>query len=141
MKRLLVILILCFSFIVAKAQDNSEYKSITITLGGSPNFIYLIPFEDQIKNYLTGILASKNVVVNMEYHPWSTTSKFLQLYGYATVANIPEGYELPSSYISSYRFSVANGKDISLIMVNNDKNKIFMRKFNKALIDATVRPR
>jgi hypothetical protein len=69
------------------------------------------------------------------------TSKFLQLYGYATVANIPEGYELPSSYISSYRFSVANGKDISLIMVNNDKNKIFMRKFNKALIDATVRPR
>lgn len=141
MKRILTIFMLCFSFIAAKAQDTSEYKSITITLGGSPNFLYLVPYEEQIKNYLTSLLASKNVAVNTEYHPWNTAPKFLQLSGYATVANIPEGNDLPNTYIASYRFSVANGKDISLIMSNNDKNKLFMKKFNKALIDATVRPR
>lgn len=123
------------------ADPNIEYKSITITLGGSPNFLYLIPYEDQIRNFLSGVLLNKNTTVNVEYHPWNTAPKFLQLPGYATVANIPEGFDLPSTYISSYRFSVANGKDISLIMANNEKNKAFMKKFNRALIDNTVKPR
>lgn len=132
-KKLLLSSLLIFSYLSYAAQGILESKSITISMGGFPNFIYQIPYEEQVHNVVTDILKPVGIAVEIEYRPWKTIPKVLTEINRATVAPMGVSSSVPNGFIYSLPFSIAASQSIVLILKDTAENKKFLVTFNYQL--------
>lgn len=129
-KSLVFLILLAVNSIAYSAQDILVSRKLTISLGGFPNFLYQIPYEDQVHNVVTDILKPLNIAVEVEYRPWKAIPKVITDLNYATVASIGAGGSIPTGYISSINFSIASSQSVALILKDSDDNRKFLSTFN-----------
>lgn len=129
-KSLVFFILIAVNSISYSAQDILVSRKLIISHGGFPNFLYQIPYEDQVHNVVTDILKPLNIAVEVEYRPWKAIPKVITDLNYATVASIGAGGSIPTGYISSINFSIASSQSVALILNDSDENRKFLSTFN-----------
>lgn len=132
-KNLLIYLLLTLSSTVYSAQSILEARIMTISMGGYPNFLYQIPYEEQVYNVVSDLLKPLSIKITVEYRPWRNIPKIINELNHATVAPIGISSSIPTGFIYSIPFSIAASQSIVLILKDTEDNKKFMVTFNYQL--------